>query len=516
MRKTGLKAAPVSSSRFRMYHREEGRNADMPIPGEAQIRILLIEDEAFDVRRVKSTVKFFKDQIQIKEVISNGDAALELLGRKRDQFDVVIMDLQIAGGTMGEALIRAIKRIIPSMQIIVITKKTVNVTDFDFANRLLRAGAFWYCTKYPSDIEEYIYQPTDFIISIFNAYEKRQLEREQRRSERKLLRNVEEALQRSRLLGISEQMQKLRAQIKQCATTNATVLITGQSGTGKELVAANIHYESHRKLESFVAINCGGIPDDLIESELFGYERGAFTGAQTSKQGLFEVANHGTVFLDEIAELPLAAQVKLLRVIQEGELEKIGRIEKLNVDVRIVAASNKVLFQEVAAGRFREDLYYRLNVVPLTAPALKDRPADVPVLWEHFMLEMSADMGVEKPTTDEEAFKILADYPWPGNVRELKNVVQRLLLRRENIIGIDTIADVLALSFGGGALTPGTSMAFPAADKLLPLRDLERELRKKYVIYVRNHSISDAEAAKKLGLAPPNYHRMCKDLGLKD
>jgi DNA-binding NtrC family response regulator len=482
---------------------------------DAIIRILLIEDEAFDVRRVQSTVKFFKDQIQIKEVVSNGDDAIELLSAKWDQFDLVIMDLQLAGGVMGEALIRAIKRIAPSIQIIVITKMTVNITDFDFANRLLHAGAFWYCTKYPSDIEDYIYQPTDFVISIFNAYEKRQLEREQRRSERRLLRNVQMMLDRARLLGVSEQMQKLRAQIKQCASTHATVLITGPSGTGKELVATNIHYESNRKLENFVPINCGGIPDDLIESELFGYEKGAFTGAHASKQGLFEVANHGTVFLDEVSELPPPAQVKLLRVIQEGEIEKIGRTEKIRVDVRIVAASNKILFQEVAAGRFREDLYYRLNVVPLVVPALKDRPSDVPVLWEHFMQEMSIDMGIQKPTTDESAFRILQDYPWPGNVRELKNVVQRLLLMRESIVGLDTVREVLAIPTGLSAGGPGTTITFPSASELLSLREIEATVRKKYLIYVRNHSTSDAEAARKLGLAPPNYHRLCKELGLK-
>ena len=479
------------------------------------IRILLIEDEAFDVRRVRSTVKLFKDQIQIKEVVSNGDVAIELLTAKRDQFDLVIMDLQIAGGVMGEALIRAIKRVAPSVQIIVITKMTVNITDFDFANRLLHAGAFWYCTKYPSDIEEYSYQPTDFVISIFNAYEKTQLEREQRRSERKLLRNVQEILQRARLLGVSEQMQKLRAQITQCATTNATVLISGPSGTGKELVATNIHYESHRKLESFVPINCGSIPDELIESELFGYEKGAFTGAHGAKQGLFEAAHHGTILLDEVSELPLAAQVKLLRVIQEGEIEKIGRTDKIKVDVRIIAASNKILFQEVAAGRFREDLYYRLNVVPLAAPALKDRPIDVPVLWEHFMQEMSDDMGVEKPTTDEEALRALMEYPWPGNVRELKNVVQRLLLQQERLVSVDTVREVLLIDGAGGTVLASSALTFPERNALITLRELERIVRKKYVAYVRNSSSSDAEAAKKLGLAPPNYHRLCKELGLK-
>jgi DNA-binding NtrC family response regulator len=483
---------------------------------EGIIRVLLIEDEEFDARRVRSTLKPFEEQIRICEIVSNGDVALKLLAQGKDQYDVVIMDLQIAGGLAGEALIRAIKQTTPSTQIIVVTKKTVNITDFDFANGLLRAGAFWYCTKYPSDIEGYIYQPTDFIISIFNAYQRKLLERERSRSEKKLLRNVEDTLARVRILGVSEQAQKLRAQIKQLSSSDATVLISGASGTGKELIAKNIHYESKRKLENFVPINCGSIPDELIESELFGYEKGAFTGATTNKLGLFEAANHGTLFLDEIGELPLAAQVKLLRVIQEGEIEKIGRREKIKVDVRIVAATNKILQQEVYAGHFREDLFYRLNVVPLNVPPLKDRIPDILVLWEHFMREMSIDMGKEAPKTEDEAVELLNRYPWIGNVRELKNVVQRLLLRDESVITGDLIREILPLNSESMSAANLDGIIFSNQESDQSLREMERLFRKKYFQYVRKHSSSDADAAKKLGLAPPNYYRMCKELGLKN
>jgi len=482
---------------------------------DERIQVLLIEDEEFDVRRVRSTLKPFEHQIEIRDVVSNGDSALELLEHHKEQYDIVIMDLQIAGGIMGELLIRAIKRIAPSHQIIVITKMTVNITDFDFANRLLQAGAFWYCTKYPSDIENYIYQPTDFILSIFNAYQRKKLEREKSRSEKKLLRNVEEMLSRAKILGVSEQIQKIRAQIKQLAVTDATVLISGASGTGKELVAVNIHYESKRKLENFVPINCGSIPDELIESELFGYEKGAFTGANANKRGLFEQANHGTVFLDEVAELPLTAQVKLLRVIQDGEIEKIGRIgEKVKVDVRIIAATNKVLQQEISAGRFREDLFYRLHVVPLELSPLKDRPDDILVLWEHFMRQMSIDMMKSTPVTEDAAFDVLKRYDWPGNVRELENVVQRMLLREEKIVTPKIIEEVLFLR----SLTPHTeqdAIFFQDSENASSLREMENIFRKKYFEFIRKHSSSDAEAARKLGLAPPNFHRMCKELGLK-
>ena len=480
------------------------------------IHTLIVEDEEHDVRRLRSTLKHFEDQIVIEDVVANGDSALEILEQRRNFFDIVIMDLQLASGMMGEPLIRAIKNVAPSVQIIVMTKMTINVTDFDFANRLLNAGAFWYCTKYPSDIEDYVYQPTDLILSIFNAYKQRKLEREQSRSMGKLLRNAEEKLSQSRILGVSPQIQKMRAQITQLAGSDATVLITGPSGTGKELVARNIHYESKRKVENFVVINCGSIPGDLMESELFGYDEGAFTGATSRKIGLFEAAHRGTLFLDEISELPLPAQVKILRVIQEGEIKKIGRAEEIKVDVRIIAATNKVLQKEISSGRFRDDLFYRLNVVPIYAPPLRDRPEDIPVLWEHFMHQMSVEMGKTALATENAAFSLLMKYQWPGNVRELKNLVLRLLLTHDGSIGPDVIQESLFAAPESSNLARANGVSFDDSDSLLPLRDIEQQLRRKYFEYIRKKSSSDAEAARKLGLAPPNYYRMCKELGLKD
>jgi two-component system, NtrC family, response regulator AtoC len=479
------------------------------------IRVLLIEDEDFDVRRVRNTIRPFSDQIQILEVVSNGDTALKLLGRGKDQFDVVIMDMQIAGRIMGDSLIHAIKKISSSLQIIVITKMTVNITDFDFADKLLKAGAFWYCTKYPTDIKDFIYQPTDFIISIVNAYQRKNLEREQLRAQRKLLHNVEDKLASVRILGISEQSQKIRSQIKQLSTSDATVLISGSTGTGKELVAINIHYESKRKFENFVPINCSSIPHDLIESELFGYEKGAFTNATTSKPGLFELAHHGTLFLDEIADLPPQAQSKLLRVIEGGELAKIGRTDKIKVDVRIIAATNKILQQEVLAGRFREDLFYRLNVVPIYVSLLKDRPEDILVLWEHYIRQISIDMGKTPPITADTAHDLLKKYSWPGNVRELKNVVHRVLLRNETIISVEVVKEIFHLQSQLQSLSTIDGVLFPHPEGEKNLWEMEKYFRRKYFEYIRKNSTSDAEAARRLGLAPPNYHRICKELGLK-
>jgi two-component system response regulator AtoC len=479
------------------------------------IHVLLIEDEEYDVRRVMNTVEPFRGRIVVRDVVADGNRALTLLRENPDLYDVVIMDFQIAGGLMGEELIRAIRTLDATLQIIVITKMTVNITDFNFANRLITAGAFWYCTKYPVDIEEYIYQPTDFLLSIFNAYQKRVLEAERRRSTGRFSRTIDRLLEQKQLLGNSPAIQALVRQTRKVAEANASVLITGASGTGKELVAQNIHYLSQRKFENFVPINCGSIPADLLESELFGYEKGAFTGASARKLGLFEVANHGTLFLDEVSELPLPAQVKLLRVLQEGEIEKIGRTDKIRVDVRIIAATNRDLGPEVAAQRFREDLYYRLNVVRIDVPALRDHREDIPDYVDHFLTVFCAEASRPVPEVEPAALQAFQAYEWPGNVRELKNVLQRLLFAGDTVVSAGSVEAALGVRTrkqeGGRAFV----LRLGEGEEILPWRQMERAMREDYFRFVRMHSTSDADAAKKLGLAPPNYHRMCKELGIK-
>jgi len=480
-----------------------------------RIRALLIEDEEYDVRRVRNTLRQYEHMIEIGELVSDGYTALEVIRSHPDQFDVVIMDFQIAGGLMGEQLIRALKGIDPSLQVIVVTKMTVNVADVEFANRLLEAGAFWYCTKYPGDIDTYIYQPTDFVLSIVNASNKRRLERQQQVSTRKLMRNVETILEQKAMIGSSPALARLKEETERCAHSDASVLITGSSGTGKELVATNIHYRSRRRLENFIAVNCGGIPQDLVESELFGYVKGAFTGAHATKSGLFEAANGGTLFLDEVSELPLSAQVKLLRVLQEGEIEKIGRTERVRVDVRIIAATNKDLKAEVDEKRFREDLFFRLHVLPLYVPSLRERPEDIMDLLQHYLQSFSLEMGRAAPRINEEGIRLLRSYTWPGNVRELKNVIQRLLLRAEDEINEFEVRDALGAHARVSHTSEGLLIDFGNTESLLTLRQMERIFRERYLMFVRQQSQSDADAAKRLGLAPPNYHRMCKELGIK-
>lgn len=479
-----------------------------------QINILLIEDEDFDVRRVKNTISYYDTRIKVIDVVSNGRAALELIKENFDKYDVVILDYQISGGLKGEELISKIKENDPFVQIIVITKMTINITNYDFANSLLRSGAFWYCTKYPGNIEEYIYQPTDFILSIFNAYEKKRLEKQRQKSDKKLKQNIENLLEGKKIIGESKPMMQLKESIERYAKTDVNIMIAGFSGTGKELVAWNIHLKSKRKYENFIPINCGSIPGELIESELFGYEKGSFTGANSNKAGLFEVANNGTIFLDEVAELPLAAQVKLLRVIQDGEIEKIGRTEKFSVNVRIIAATNKNLANEVNNGRFREDLYYRLNVVPLDIVPLKLRGNDILLLFDHFLDYFSFDLGVSKPEIDEQAKEILLNYKWPGNVRELRNVVQRLVLNSTGVITAKDMSNPMILR-NHVIVKEETNFEDLYGGQVLPLKDMEKIFRTKYFKYVRSISSSDSSAAERLGLAPSNFYRMCKELGLK-
>lgn len=479
-----------------------------------KINLLLIEDEDFDVRRVENTIKIFEEILSINKIVSNGADALRLIREETDKYDVIIMDYQIAGAIRGEELIKQIKKINHTLQIIVITKLTINITDFDFAKKLIDAGAYWYCTKYPGDIEEYIYQPTDFLMSIFNAYEKKKLEMQTYTSKKKLVKNIEDILERKKIIGESEATILLKEKIEKLAESDVSILISGASGTGKELVANNVHYRSKRKFENFVPINCGSIPHELIESELFGYEKGAFTGAATEKAGLFEVANKGTIFLDEIAELPMNAQVKLLRVIQEGEIEKIGRTKKIRVDVRIIAATNKDLKKAVDEGNFREDLYYRLNVVPIMIPPLKDRVDDIPILVQHFLQLYSLDMGKPVMKMDDDVLTLLQNYEWPGNVRELKNVIQRLIFNSDSRITAGDCSNVLT-NISTEKARSNKLFNFAALEEIKKLKYLEQDFKKEYVEFVRDSSVSDAEAANKLGIAPSNFHRLCKDLGLK-
>ncbi len=483
-----------------------------------KINVLIVEDEEFDVRRIKNTLRLYNNIIKIYDIVSTGNDALDCLKNSKSLIDVVVLDYQISGGLYGKELIKEIKLIDSTIQVIIITKMTINQTDPEFASQLIKNGAYWFGTKNPTDIEDYIYQPTDFILAILNAYEKRNLQLEKqklqfehKKSQEILENNNLENLIKWKIIGNSNAVENVKVLVEKYAPVNASVLITGESGTGKELVARNIHFKSPRKFEKFVVINCSAIPFNLFESELFGYEKGAFTDAKSGKIGLFEKANHGTLFLDEVSELPLKEQSKLLRVLETGEIEKIGRKHEIIVDVRVIAATNKDLNKEISKNKFREDLYYRLNILNISIPPLRERRSDIEVLSDYFLKKYINKFQLGDISITPEAQKLLVNYDWPGNVRQLKNVLQRSVLLADKSIDTETIN----IGLRGNPGDNDFRLKFINPNKMLTLKEAEFNFRKEYTKFIRSKTKTDAEASKLLGIAPSNFHRLCKELGLK-
>ena len=347
---------------------------------------------------------------------SGGKEALSLCGKRK--FDLVITDLKMPR-IDGIDLLKAIKEISPETMVILITGYASGET----AVAAMKEGAFDYLEK-NFDVE-------DLKSTVKDALGKKGINEENVL----FMKGVEDAVSFEKMIGKSRGMMNVYSLVKKVADTSANVLILGESGTGKELVSKAIHENSPRKNKPFVVINCGGIPENLLESEFFGYIKGSFSGAYTDKPGLFEVANGGTIFLDEIGELYPLLQVKLLRVVQEKTFRRLGSSEDIKVDVRIISATNQNLEEKVKSGEFREDLYYRLNVIPIKIPPLRDRKEDIPLLTEYFIEEYSKEFGKEIKKISPYALQLLMEYPFPGNVRELQNIVERsVALETGNII----------------------------------------------------------------------------------
>jgi two-component system response regulator PilR (NtrC family) len=340
---------------------------------------------------------------------SAGSLAEALPAVQRTEPDVVLCDLMLPDGS-GIDLLRDIKAFNPSIAVIMITAYTSTQSAVD----ALKAGAFDYIAK-PFDIEE-------LKIIVRNAVEKKRLE-----SENLYLRHqLEERFTFSNILGKSRRMQEIFGIVSRIARTNSSVLISGESGTGKELIARAIHFNSGRR-GKFVSINCGALPETLLESELFGHEKGAFTGAIREKRGLFHEAHGGTIFLDEIGETSTAMQIKLLRVLQDRVVRKVGGNDEVMVDVRVISATNRNLAESIQAGTFREDVFYRINVIPIELPPLRQRKEDIALLAAHFIAKYCNSMGVPAKKISAEAMRSLENYSWPGNVRELENVIERTI-----------------------------------------------------------------------------------------
>lgn len=314
------------------------------------------------------------------------------------------------------------------------------------------------------------------------------------------------------IIGESEGIKKVWERIRQSAASDAKILITGDNGTGKELIARAIHRYSNRADGPFVEVNCAAIPDTLLESELFGHEKGSFTSAVARRKGKFELAHKGTLFLDEIADMSLSAQAKVLRAIQEMKFERIGSEQSINVDVRIIAATNKDIQEEIAKGNFREDLYYRLNVVPIHVPPLRERREDIKLLISYFMERFNQNPEGPAKIISPEGLKILMDYPWPGNVRELKNFIERInIMTDESVIGKETVIyflnEIPAKESEGGCLKEYEGMKLNEAKEIFERRFLIKNLEE------CGYNIS--RAAEQLGIYPSNLHGKIKKFGIE-
>jgi two-component system response regulator HydG len=403
-------------------------------------------------------------------------------------FDLVVTDLRMPDGD-GLEVLRAARGHCPEASVILLTA----YAGWESAKEAMRLGAFDYFEKGK--------EPDEFLHRVDKALEEKGL----RRENENLRRQVRERYSLPGIIGHSKEMQQALDLVMRVAPTDATILIQGESGTGKEVIAKAIHHTSPRTQHPFVAVNCGALPEPLLESEIFGHVKGAFTGATAHKKGLFEEAHGGTFFLDEIGDMPLSLQVKFLRVLQEGEIRRVGSNQATSVDVRVLAATNRDLGQLMQQGQFREDLYYRLNVIPLALPPLRERREDIPALAEHF-LRRFGDKQHRPLSLTANAVERLLRYPWPGNVRELENAMERTaILARNDLIGPDELPPHIA---SGTPLGPAP---------VLPREQTLAEVEKSHILQTLercgwNHS----QAAEALGIGRTSLWRKLKEYQIEE
>lgn len=374
-------------------------------------KILIIEDEA-PIRRVLTKILSEENDTYLVQEAEDGLQGIELV--KNEDFDLILCDIKMPKMD-GVEVLEAIKKIKPEIPMVMISGHG----DLETAIQTMRLGAFDYISK-PPDLNR-------LLNTVRNALDKKQLVVENKILKKKVSKNYE-------MIGESDAISHIKTMIDKVAQTDARVLITGPNGTGKELVAHQLHEKSNRAQQAIIEVNCAAIPSELIESELFGHVKGAFTSAVKDRAGKFEAANGGTIFLDEIGDMSLSAQAKVLRALQENLIQRVGADKDIKVDVRVIAATNKDLKTEIAEGRFREDLYHRLAVILIKVPALNDRREDIPMLIAHFALKISEEQGSSVKIFTKQAVKLLQEYDWTGNIRELRNVVERLIILGGNEI----------------------------------------------------------------------------------
>jgi len=380
-------------------------------------KILIIEDEE-PIRRV--LVRILTDEDSSFEIheASDGKKGLDLI--KNDSYDLVLCDIKMPK-VDGIELLQRTRKTNSTIPFIMLTGHG----NIETAVESMKLGAYDFISK-PPDLNR-------LINSVRNALEKKELVAENKILRKKVAKKYE-------IIGNSKSIMEIHAMIDKVAKTEARVLITGESGTGKELVAHNIHEKSSRAKSPFIEVNCAAIPSELIESELFGHLKGSFTSAVKDREGKFEAANNGTIFLDEIGDMSLAAQAKVLRALEENKIQRVGSQKDISVDVRVLAATNKDLKKEIDDGNFREDLYHRLAVIVIKVPELSKRKSDIPVLVDHFSDIISKEQGIETKKFSKDSLKLLEDYNWSGNVRELRNVVERLIILGGETISKDDVS----------------------------------------------------------------------------
>ena len=455
--------------------------------------ILIVDDEESILTSLSSILQ---DEGYEVAVAKNGIEALRVY--TMDPPDLMLLDIWMPEMDGMETL-RRVRELVPTAQVMMMSGHG----SIETAVKAIKLGAYDYIEK-PLSLE-------NVTLRVKNALDQYRLEQENRTLRTTVQRKFE-------LVGQSPVMQQLRQLIETAGPTNSRVLIGGENGTGKELVARAIHQHSTRTGRPFVAVNCAAIPETLIESELFGHEKGSFTGATSMKRGQFEQADGGTLFLDEIADMSLSTQAKVLRALQEQQFTRVGGTKLLKVDVRVLAASNKNLLKEIEKGTFRDDLYYRLNVVPIIVPPLRERREDIPLLIRHFMKVHAEEQGLRVKEVSPEAMAVFQQYDWPGNIRELRNLIERLMIMVSGPV-IDPAQTGLSLQARPVGSTP--QPAIPAVNPLFTqsydsLRDARNAFEKDYIARkLREHHWNISRTAEELKIERSHLHRKIKLLDVE-
>ncbi len=453
--------------------------------------LILIVDDEESVR--KSLADVMRDEGYEVVTASSGKEGIDALAEAQPSLallDIAMPDMD------GIETLRRLKEIRPDMPVIMVTGHGTIET----AVKTTKMGAYDFLVK-PPELQH-------LTLVVKHGIEESRLREENATLKQSIERRYE-------IVGESAAIAKLKQQIALAGPTNGWVLIHGESGTGKELVARAIHRASRRENGPFVEVNCAAIPQELIESELFGHEKGSFTGATGMKRGKFELAHGGTIFLDEIADMSMATQAKVLRVLEGQEFQRVGGIKTLKADVRVIAASNKDLAEEMKRGSFREDLYYRLNVIPLDVPPLRERSDDIPRLVRHFLQEFSVEYGQKTKVIDEDALALFVRYPWPGNVRELRNIIERLMIMVPR--PVLTVSDIPPTISRLADERPGEGPANIRPRSLaLTLKDARAEFEREFIFQkLKEYGGNVSKTADALSVERSNLHRKIKALGIE-